>query len=118
MKIDICCRLVEMISDNDDTVKDMAVKHLAELLRSSDTESSGCSRSAELLVGLIGHWRGSQMEIENALTEIARFDESAGRSERSREIIDALIQKMTDEIGNSNFVSCLHRTGLKNQLME
>lgn len=78
MKIDICVKMIDMISDRDDTVsvcqylrcsadqQELATKALAEILYSSDQNSD----AATLFVDVLGEFSGPDRRLEHAVKEV------------------------------------------------
>lgn len=86
------------------TTQDMAVKGLAEMLHAGSTASSR-QESAALLVDIIGHYQGQQQTLEDALQKVAEADKAGGGTERSEELVEALIQRLIDATEEAEFVS-------------
>lgn len=82
----------------------MAVKALAEKLHTSP-EGFSAQGAAALLVDVIGHYRGAQQLLEDALQSVAQSEEAGGKTQRSIQVVDALIQRLIDATEEPDFVS-------------
>jgi cohesin loading factor subunit SCC2 len=78
----------------------MAVKGLGEMLHSK----LDITNSAALLVDVISHYTGPKPALEDALQKVADADVVAGHTERSEELVEALIQRLLDATEEFDFV--------------
>ncbi|KAK4684433.1 cohesin loading factor subunit SCC2, partial [Tremellales sp. Uapishka_1] len=98
-KIDICCKTITLSEDLDDTVKDLAVKSLAEMLSASE--------SAVLLVDVIGEFNNTTA-LEPALQGVSNHLSKTGHSHWFEETAETLINRMIDGSQQSDFDTLSH----------
>lgn len=87
MRVDICCDMVSLVQDRDDSVKvrsqafcvvrthiakqDLAVTTLADMLYPIDPKSNSSARFASLLVDMVCDYKGSIADLELALGAVS-----------------------------------------------
>ncbi|WWC90225.1 uncharacterized protein L201_005158 [Kwoniella dendrophila CBS 6074] len=102
IKVDICCKMVELTDDQDEGVKDLAIKTLTELLYSSGEDSAG------LLVDILGDFKGSNGLIERAMEGVSKECDTANHKNRFGQTIEALITRLIDATEQAEFDSLSH----------
>lgn len=102
VKINICCKLIEATNDEDDGVKDLAVKSLTEIL--CPASNFDPAQAAALLVDVIKDYRGKDESLKAALEAVG----ANGQTQRYAEIIDSLISRMVDATEQSEFNATSH----------
>jgi cohesin loading factor subunit SCC2 len=128
-RTDICTKLVLRMFDEDDTVKELAVKTLEELWFSSNVtqptlqklrngvQGSESGDKAQLLnkvsviMGVAANFRDRQSPLEDVLHKIMASREDAEASQlhtRYSEICEALIDGLVDASEFPDFVRNLH----------
>jgi cohesin loading factor subunit SCC2 len=125
-RIDICVRLIFRLNDEDDSVKDLALKSLEELwfpaltmqkLRSgpsvsTDDRSELLSKVA-VIMGSAANFRDRQSPVEDLLHRIMSSKEGSEAEvlhKRYAEICETLIDGLVDATNLPGFVSGLNRT--------
>ncbi|OCF60187.1 hypothetical protein L486_02867 [Kwoniella mangroviensis CBS 10435] len=102
IKIDICCKIIDLTDDQDEGVKDLAVKTLTELLYTSGEDAAG------LLVDILGDFRGSNGLLERAMDGVSNECDSTNHKDRFAQTIDSLITRLIDATEQSDFDSLSH----------
>ncbi|EJT46679.1 IDN3-B protein [Trichosporon asahii var. asahii CBS 2479] len=102
VKTNICCKLIEATNDEDDGVKDLAVKSLTEIL--CPPSNFDPAQAAALLVDVIKDYRGKDESLKAALEAVG----ANGQTQRYAEIIDSLISRMVDATEQSEFNATSH----------
>ncbi|KAL7420405.1 Sister chromatid cohesion protein 2 [Cryptotrichosporon argae] len=105
VKVDICARLVGMVGDEDDNIKDLASKALAEMLF---PPGSAVNESAALLVDMISEFPGSSAALEPALQSIGVACDKNGHKDRFGDTIEALIRRLVDATEQIDFDAPSH----------
>ncbi|WRT63186.1 uncharacterized protein IL334_000089 [Kwoniella shivajii] len=102
IKIDICCKMIQLIDDQDEGVKDLAVKTLTELLYSSGEDAAG------LLVDILGEFKSGDGSIERAMDGVSKECETAHQKKRLGQTIESLISRLIDATEKEDFDSLSH----------
>lgn len=128
-RIDICTKLVLRMFDEDDTVKDLAVKSIEDLWFQTPIVSSLKSRSANggssadrsdllakvsIIMGVSANFKDRQSPLEDMLHKIMVDKEGADANvlhERYTEICEALIDGLVDATELPNFVCIINPFG-------
>ncbi|KAH8114301.1 hypothetical protein DFH11DRAFT_1508962 [Phellopilus nigrolimitatus] len=127
-RIDICSKLVLRMLDEDDTVKDLAIKTLEELWfvtsapsghrthgqgdPSSQLERGHLLATVSVIMGVCGNFKDRQSPLEDMLNKIVSGKEGADVSAlrlRLAELCDALIDGLVDASDFMNFtvINCI-----------
>ncbi|EIW73035.1 hypothetical protein TREMEDRAFT_59198 [Tremella mesenterica DSM 1558] len=104
VRVDICCKLVGAMADTDDTVQDMALKGLMEILY----PQGGNVHSALLLVEIIGEFQGSDTLLKKALQGIIKECEKTSRTASIQETVEVLIRQLVDATEQADFDALSH----------
>lgn len=115
IRVDSCCKMIELVDDDDDTVKvslsfrqgvrrgltfkDAAVKALVDMLYSTSHPAT-----AALFVDIVGQYRSATVLLERALEAMAKLD-AGQQAGRTIAIVDALVQRLVDATEQVDFVS-------------
>ncbi|RSH84025.1 Sister chromatid cohesion protein 2 [Saitozyma podzolica] len=102
IRIDICCQMVILVADQDETVKGLVSMLFPAVL------PGGAADAAGLLVDFIGDFKGSNALLEAALREVSRELDASGNAKRAEEAVDALIVRLTDATEQEDFDSLSH----------
>nr|XP_019013987.1 uncharacterized protein I206_00064 [Kwoniella pini CBS 10737]OCF52768.1 hypothetical protein I206_00064 [Kwoniella pini CBS 10737] len=102
IQVDICCKMIDLIDDQDEGVKDLAVKTLTELLYSSREDTAG------LLVDILGDFRGSSDSLERAMSGVSKECDVTNHKTRFGQTIDVLITRLIDATETVDFDSLSH----------
>ncbi|ORY23265.1 hypothetical protein BCR39DRAFT_549569 [Naematelia encephala] len=105
-KIDICTKLIFLVGDNDESVKELATATLADIIFPPGTPR--IDESANLLVEIIGEWQETSDALQRAVEEIGKLCEAADRGTRFAETIDALLGKLVDATEQPDFDALSH----------
>lgn len=127
-RTDICTRLVMRMFDEDDTVKDLAVKTIEELWFQSPVSAMSLQRSqaapinsadktqllakVSIIMGVSGHFKDRQSPLEDVLHKIMADKEGAEANAlhvRYAEICEALIDGLVDasELPSFTVINCI-----------
>ncbi|CCM06130.1 uncharacterized protein FIBRA_08379 [Fibroporia radiculosa] len=124
-RIDICTRIVLRMLDEDDTVKDLAIKTMEELwfqsalatvLRGRNTamisDKPQLLSKVTIIMGVAGHFKDRQSPLEDLLHHIMADKEgpdASGLHERYAEICETLIEGLVDATDLPGFtvVNCV-----------
>ncbi|WWC57550.1 uncharacterized protein I303_100082 [Kwoniella dejecticola CBS 10117] len=102
IQVDICYKMIDLIDDQDEGVKDLAIKTLTELLYSSRQDTAG------LLVDILGDFKGDQDSMERAMNAVPKECDSMNQRTRFGHTIDALINRLIDATETIDFDSLSH----------
>ena len=121
-RIDICTRIVQRMGDEDDTVRDLAIKTLEELWFSDSSAVRSTNKSAtpvdgdksqllmkvSVIMGTSAHFRDRHSPLEDLLHKLIAQKEGAEASElhhRYAEVCEVLIDGLVDASDLPGFVS-------------
>ncbi len=114
-KVDICIRMVLRMLDEDDTVRDAAVKTMEELWfpeaasqkASSDLDKSQLTAKVSIVMGVSAHFKDRQSPLEDLLHTAMSEKEASGAATLHRrygEICETLIDGLVDASDLPEFV--------------
>ncbi|WVO15130.1 hypothetical protein L204_102774 [Cryptococcus depauperatus] len=102
MQVDICCRLIALIDDQDPGIIDLSAKTLTELIFSEG------GNTASLLVEIMDDYRGSQAVLEKATNEVFQECKNIGQKARFGKIINDLVSHLIDATEQTEFDTLNH----------
>lgn len=120
-KIDICVRMVLRMLDEDDTVKDAAIKTMEELWfpdigttvqkSSNEADKSQLTAKVTVIMGVAAHFKDRQSPLEDLLHKTMSARDASGASylhQRYSEICETLIDGLVDASDLAGFVCTRH----------
>ncbi|WVW81234.1 hypothetical protein I302_103225 [Kwoniella bestiolae CBS 10118] len=102
IKVDICCKVIELTDDQDEGVKELAIKTFTELLYTSGEDAAG------MLVDILGDFRGNNGLLERAMDGVSTECDSTNHKSRFGQTIDSLITRLIDATEETEFDSLSH----------
>lgn len=122
IRIDICCKLVSLVEDEENSVKDLALASLAEIWfgpgRAPDDGSNKSSKDAEVtengnrtsnggphpLVTVIARFRDDLMPVEQTVHQIAKSPTRDMSQDYSR-LVGVLLEQLISDVDQTSSVS-------------
>lgn len=123
-RIDVCTRIALRMHDEDDTVKDLAIKTIEELwfvTPATTTRANGASQDKSdlltkvaIIMGVAAKFRGGQSPLEDLLHRVMADKEENDRTslhQRYVEVCETLIDGLVDASDLPGFVSDIAGVG-------
>ncbi|CAD6587723.1 MAG: Sister chromatid cohesion protein 2 [Tremellales sp. Tagirdzhanova-0007] len=103
IKVDVCCKIILMMGDQDQSVKELATKTLTDMFYPMGATSTALGDAAALLVEVINEYKGSNASLEASLQIVVEECAATGRPDHSVQTVDRLVGRLLDGTEQADF---------------